>query len=137
MSELIVSKPFLRGTQRFRRGEPVPTNLDKPTLNEYLRLGLIGPKKPSTPAPGNTKPATQPGGGATPGPRKREAAAPKEVKSVAGTPPAAATDASSVVPAPLLGDSGGDDAVGESAGPDLPVAVTGDIPASMPLNSQT
>lgn len=92
MSDLIVSKPFLRGSKRYRRGEPAPTDLDKVTQDDYLRLGLLG-KRPSTAAalaPSTTKPAgptqtTAPSTG-----RKRESAKPKDVKSTtAANAPAA------------------------------------------------
>lgn len=136
MSELIVSKPFLRGAKRFRRGEPAPTDLDKPTLHEYLRLGLVAPKKANTPAPGTTKPATQPGGGAAPAPRKREPAAPKEVKTVTNTPPVAVPSAADAAPTALLGDSGGDLLGGGNAdsqpGPDA-----GAAPDSAPVDGET
>lgn len=83
MSDLIVSKPFLRGSKRYRRGEPAPTDLDKVTQDEYMRLGLLGRNRLTTAAsaPSNTKPAgptqtTAPSSG-----RKRESAKPKDVKA--------------------------------------------------------
>ena len=94
MSDLIVSKPFLRGSKRYRRGEPAPTDLDKVTQDEYLRLGLLGKKRitaaalaPSTTKPTGPTQTTAPSTG-----RKRESAKPKEGKT---TPEAitATTDA--------------------------------------------
>lgn len=94
MSDLIVSKPFLRGSKRYRRGESAPPDLDKVTLDEYKRLGLLALKPPAaaSPAPTTTKPAgpaqtTAPSTG-----RKRESAKPKEVKAA---PPIPAGDAAS------------------------------------------
>lgn len=91
MSDLIVSKPFLRGSKRYRRGEPAPADLDKVTQDEYLRLGLLGQKRLTAEslAPSTTKPAgpTQTTGPSTS--RKRESAKPKETKVSSEATPAA------------------------------------------------
>ncbi len=94
MSDLIVTKPFLRGSKRYRRGEAAPTDLDKVTQDDYLRLGLLGRKRITSAAlaPSNTNPAgpaqtTVPSTG-----RKRESAKPRDVKATTATN-AAPTDA--------------------------------------------
>lgn len=93
MSDLIVSKPFLRGSRRYRRGEAAPTDLDKVAQDEYLRLGLLG-KRPITAAalaPSTTKPAGPSQTSVPSSGRKRESARPKDVK-VSTEPPAAPPD---------------------------------------------
>ncbi|MDR0215622.1 MAG: hypothetical protein LBJ15_16700 [Comamonas sp.] len=50
MTDFIVTKPFLRGGTRLRRGDPLPSGVDGPTLADYRRLGMI--------APVQTKPAS-------------------------------------------------------------------------------
>lgn len=91
MSDLIVSKPFLRGSKRYRRGEPAPTDLDKVTKDEYLRLGLLGRKRLTAEslAPSATKPAGPTQTTAPSTSRKRESAKPKETKVSTAPPPAA------------------------------------------------
>lgn len=93
MSDLIVSKPFLRGSKRYRRGEPAPTDLDKVTQDEYLRLGLVGKNRITAAAlaPSTTKPAGPSQTSVPSSGRKRESARPKDVK-VSTEPPAAPPD---------------------------------------------
>lgn len=95
MSDLIVSKPFLRGSKRYRRGEPAPTDLDKVTKDEYLRLGLLGRKRLTAEslAPSATKPAGPTQTTAPSTSRKRESAKPKETKVSTAPPPAAGAEA--------------------------------------------
>lgn len=93
MSDLIVTKPFLRGSKRYRRGEAAPTDLDKVTQDEYLRLGLLGKNSltAATLAPSTTKPAGPSQTLAPSSGRKREAAKPKDVKGLRLTPTAPAS----------------------------------------------
>lgn len=93
MSDLIVTKPFLRGSKRYRRGEAAPTDLDKVTQDEYLRLGLLGKNSltAATLAPSTTKPAGPSQTLAPSSGRKREAAKPKDVKGLRQTPTAPAS----------------------------------------------
>lgn len=62
MTDFIVTKPFLRGGQRLRRGDPLPSGVDGPTLADYRRLGMIGPAetKPASHARNTRKPKEKP-----------------------------------------------------------------------------
>lgn len=100
MSDLIVSKPFLRGSKRFRRNEPAPTDLDKPTLNEYLRLGLLAPAENKPAGLVRRQDRAEPKRRETPGPRTTKPAGPAD----GGAAAAAASNSATVADAPANGD---------------------------------
>jgi hypothetical protein len=62
MSDFIVTKPFLRGGSRLRRGDPLPAGVDGPTLADYRRLGMVGPAetKPASPGRNTRQPKDKP-----------------------------------------------------------------------------
>lgn len=97
MSDLIVSKPFLRGNKRFRRNDPAPTDLDKPTLAEYLRLGMLAPSENKPAAP-----ARQPGRAE---PKRRETPGPRTTKPAGAVAGGAAGDAALPGGQPLVGNA--------------------------------
>lgn len=66
------AKSFIRAGKRYRPGDPLPEDLDKPTLAHYQRHGMVREAAPS-----ETKPA-QPG---------RKQATPKQPKQVADPKP--------------------------------------------------
>lgn len=75
MSDFIVTKPFLRGSVRLRRGESLPAGVDGPTLADYRRLGMVAPAETKPGSAGrNTR---QPKGK----PEEHKPAAPSEHKS--------------------------------------------------------
>lgn len=53
---LEVAKTFERNSVRFRPGDPLPTDLDKQTLDHYKRHGMV---RPASRAPGEKKPTRQ------------------------------------------------------------------------------
>lgn len=84
------AKTFDRLGTRYRPGDPLPTDLDKATLDHYQRHGML--REPQAPA--ETKPAS---------PRRtRTPAAPKDAKPAAPQSTAAADAASAVPPQELL-----------------------------------
>lgn len=100
MSDLIVSKPFLRGSKRFRRNDPAPTDLDKPTLNEYLRLGLLVRAENKPVGPVRRQDRAEPKRRETPGPRTTKPAGPAD----GGAAAAAASNSAPAADAPANGD---------------------------------
>lgn len=53
---LEVAKTFERNSVRYRPGDPLPSDLDKQTLDHYKRHGMV---RPASRAPGEKKPIRQ------------------------------------------------------------------------------